>query len=761
MEDLQSILASLHQMESGLAPTNEALETPETLETTETLETPETLEALEALEALDAPEEAYDTPVLLQCDDLAALYETHESRGTVDMHLGAAVVIPWDNGYKDFKDNNNQAIQESKWNSVSGYSHAQKYKIFLDAYDIDAPELKRQLDEAQALLAQNMTNFQKNQDTNELSRLNKIVVNSTQAQTKAHKRYSAALKLQRTDNDACISAKTNYDSKHDAVEDISTLLDTTKDKLLSLITTIRIQCNATQQQLDAFVKLSLKRRDICDKHSSSRTDAVRQECRTTTGKYQQRASTVRDQLLGLTKHENQIKSLYQEIYLLLRQAQLNDEKECTLDKTIEIANEAAAKKAQVAPPPADITLLPVPQAQSPPLAPTVVKHGDIVPRLTKLFDDVQDEKRKYELQQQVQANALHQYNVSLDELNVGTGLLLSLAPENSPETIESSRSSVSVRTSQMNRDKQKYEDIHSLTKQSYDRLTKSKLHLIKEINSALSNSGSLLYSEQTTLERILLDITNVYDKALTDATEAMSMKYEKQRKNLEATKKRQDDLLPAHLALLKIKDYTKLAPPQGSPEKHSLRDDNQQSGGGRQFKPSRQAPPAQGPDFADAMHELAQCLLAHVYPPATASAFAARAHVARYAHIDPRVELARVNPDLHMLCDRVAHIAALAQNDKTIALAAHRLVLEIPEHSRLVSRALATQPEGATYAARSTRAPEHANLAHIRACLDKSALHQVRRCALAVVRAQYVGASSDTAGQSSNDYSDSKSVLWL
>jgi hypothetical protein len=145
------------------------------------------------------------------------------------------------------------------------------------------------------------------------------------------------------------------------------------------------------------------------------------------------------------------------------------------------------------------------------------------------------------------------------------------------------------------------------------------------------------------------------------------------------------------------------------------------------------------------------------------AAFPARGPVARYAHADARAELAGVNPDLHALCARVAHIASLAQDDNTKALAALRFGLEIPEHSRLVSRALAPQPEGATYAARSTRAPQHANLAHIRACLDKSTLHQLRRYALAVVRARHVNTFTDMVSESAQDdvYSDDKSVQWL
>ena len=177
-------------------------------------------------------------------------------------------------------------------------------------------------------------------------------------------------------------------------------------------------------------------------------------------------------------------------------------------------------------------------------------------------------------------------------------------------------------------------------------------------------------------------------------------------------------------------------PPLRKSDRHTPKDDDSGTSWDVESAHSERAEP--GPSFEQAIQDLAQRLVTHVYPPAPAAAWSARPQVARYANQDPRAALARANPDLHALCARIAHIALLAGDDNTLALAAHRFVLEIPENSRLVSRALAPQPEGGAYAARSTRAPAHANLTRIRACLDKSSLHQLRRCAEAAMRPDLV-----------------------
>jgi hypothetical protein len=97
--------------------------------------------------------------------------------------------------------------------------------------------------------------------------------------------------------------------------------------------------------------------------------------------------------------------------------------------------------------------------------------------------------------------------------------------------------------------------------------------------------------------------------------------------------------------------------------------------------------------FADAVHPLAQALVSRAYPPVPAIAFHQRAQVSPSAHTDSRLKLARTNPALHALCARVAHIAFLAQNEQTVAVAAHRFAVEIREHSSLVSRALLDETE--------------------------------------------------------------------
>jgi hypothetical protein len=97
--------------------------------------------------------------------------------------------------------------------------------------------------------------------------------------------------------------------------------------------------------------------------------------------------------------------------------------------------------------------------------------------------------------------------------------------------------------------------------------------------------------------------------------------------------------------------------------------------------------------FADALQPLAQALVARAYPPVPAAAFPARAQVSRSSLADARLKLARANPALHTLCARVAHIASLAQNEHTLALAAHRFAVEIRENSSLVSRVVLDKTE--------------------------------------------------------------------
>jgi hypothetical protein len=102
---------------------------------------------------------------------------------------------------------------------------------------------------------------------------------------------------------------------------------------------------------------------------------------------------------------------------------------------------------------------------------------------------------------------------------------------------------------------------------------------------------------------------------------------------------------------------------------------------------------AQRNHFADAVQPLAQALVARAYPPVPAEAFPQRAQVSCSSHADARPRLARANPALHELCARVAHIAALAHNEHTVAVAAHRFAVEIRENSILVSRALLDKTE--------------------------------------------------------------------
>lgn len=144
------------------------------------------------------------------------------------------------------------------------------------------------------------------------------------------------------------------------------------------------------------------------------------------------------------------------------------------------------------------------------------------------------------------------------------------------------------------------------------------------------------------------------------------------------------------------------------------------------------APPC---SFKHIMLAFAARLLPLVYPPTPVPHWLARPAVARYAHPD-RARTAGGSLELHALCARIAHIALLTHiDDNHEPLAAHRLVVEVPEHSRLLLRAVAPLPVPALYAARAASSREHRNAAAIRECLSRSSLDTIRACAAATVAA--------------------------
>jgi hypothetical protein len=159
--------------------------------------------------------------------------------------------------------------------------------------------------------------------------------------------------------------------------------------------------------------------------------------------------------------------------------------------------------------------------------------------------------------------------------------------------------------------------------------------------------------------------------------------------------------------------------------------------------------------FKQDMRAFAAQLLALVYPPVPAKTWLARPPVARYAHPD-RARTAGGSLELHALCARVAHIALVVGiTEKLEPLAAHRFLVELPEHARLLALAVSALPAPALYAARAAPSREHANAAAIRACLSRASLAPLRACAAATVAAatqQNSGDSTPPINQSSQQY---------
>ena len=159
--------------------------------------------------------------------------------------------------------------------------------------------------------------------------------------------------------------------------------------------------------------------------------------------------------------------------------------------------------------------------------------------------------------------------------------------------------------------------------------------------------------------------------------------------------------------------------------------------------------------FNQSLLAFAAQLLALVYPPVPAKTWLARPPVARYAHPD-RARAAGGSLELHALCARVAHIALLVHIDpKTELIAAHRFLVELPEHARLLALACSPAPSSALYAARAAPSREHANAPAIRACLSRSSLQPLRACAAATVAAAMPtngGTSNSLMNQSSQQY---------
>lgn len=155
------------------------------------------------------------------------------------------------------------------------------------------------------------------------------------------------------------------------------------------------------------------------------------------------------------------------------------------------------------------------------------------------------------------------------------------------------------------------------------------------------------------------------------------------------------------------------------------------------------------------MLDFAARLLPLVYPPTRAVPWRARPAVARYAHAD-RARTAGGSLELHALCARIAHIAWLVhESDNFEPFAAHRFLIEVPENSRLLLRAVSPMPHNSLYAARAAPSREHKNSAAIRECLSRSSLAPLRACAAAAVAAALPkdeGASSTLMNQSSQQY---------
>jgi len=154
--------------------------------------------------------------------------------------------------------------------------------------------------------------------------------------------------------------------------------------------------------------------------------------------------------------------------------------------------------------------------------------------------------------------------------------------------------------------------------------------------------------------------------------------------------------------------------------------------------------------FISSILSLAIALVERVYPPTPADPARTRPAFARHARADPRIAASVAHAELHALCARIAHIAELAHAANLPHVAALRFVLEIPENSRLVSRATAPRPSGSPYAARAVQAPDHKNIVAIRECLHKTKLQHVRRDAEAFLKL----ALQHRLGTSESDDSD-------
>lgn len=208
--------------------------------------------------------------------------------------------------------------------------------------------------------------------------------------------------------------------------------------------------------------------------------------------------------------------------------------------------------------------------------------------------------------------------------------------------------------------------------------------------------------------------------------------------------------IPDYNSLLKQKNIDSLHPAKSNNEGNRKRHE-------KQHDDTSYTKPSSLPlcSFKQSLLAFAAQLLALVYPPVPAKIWLARPPVARYAHPD-RARAAGGSLELHALCARVAHIALLVHIDpKLELLAAHRFLVELPEHARLLALACSPAPSSALYAARAAPSREHANAAAIRACLSRSSLQPLRACAAATVAAPMPtngGTSTPPMNQSSQQY---------
>jgi hypothetical protein len=778
-------LASLHQIESGLesTPINEEQDT-QVLRQADDLAS---LHQMESRLAQTSINEAHHTQTqLLQVDNLAALFTLN------------AVEIPWDDAYKgmtytDMKNKEIRTVEQSNWKKIT---HKQKYQVCSDYYAKThiqtMSDIGNEIDTLNDLMA--IYNTEKNKKI--LQSLKTQLDTTTTERAKAHTEYTAALttRLRQTkakqvrDNQAFDIADTTYKSKNDEVVQLYALVQPTYNTLKTIIDMVEIQSTPTITLLKKFVVLLQIRGQIIDRNTEDTLISEKP-------KFQATKTIYRDMLKAQTSSRQQVQYYAEALnnYLLTIQRDV---------KTTDLTDQRAQNK--------DLDIITEIQtaelATTTPNVPAVINPGQLhiqQPALTMHhFTTLQNEfaKLKAEMARYYldQLDWLKQYHDSLSKLDDETDILLGLDEFSlNPVPIDILRTQEQVvadRTLEMDTAQRFRDNQKKLLLSAYDRFQKFVASNVREITAAIS-SKLMADPDVTILSSMLVELQSsdlgvaTYDhftklqKKITDLeikkkANDLRMKQRRTKASTSNAQHRQPQTQHRQPQTQHRQPQTQHRQPQtqhrqpqtqhrqsqtqhrqsdaqdGSPNPD--RDD--QNSALYDFQDAR---PASGisNSFTNAIVDLAQCLLAHVYPPVPATAFHARGPVARYAHADARAELAGVSPDLHALCARVAHIASLAQFPNTNALAALRFGLEIPEHSLLVSRALAPQPEGATYAARSTRAPEHANLAHIRVCLDKSTLHQLRRCALAVVRAQHVSTFTDMASESAQDEIDRQNFM--